>query len=61
MARLSKAFDMRFHWVKDRVKANDIKAEWRAGNLNIADYLTKDHPMKHFLGMRSLFIMIMLM
>jgi hypothetical protein len=40
----SKAIDMRFYWVKDRVKANQFLVYWKRGAENDADYFTKHHP-----------------
>lgn len=55
-ARFSKAFDMRLHWIRDRVRLKEFRVEWRPGHLNLADFLTKDHPTKHFLSMRKYFV-----
>lgn len=52
----SKAIDMRFHWLRDRVKQNHFEVIWREGKHNIADYLTKIHPTKHFQDMRRYFV-----
>lgn len=54
--RQSKAMDMRFHFVRDRVRQQQIRAIWQAGRHNLADFLTKAHPTKHFLAMRQFFI-----
>jgi hypothetical protein len=40
----SKAIDMRFYWVKDRVKAKQFLVYWKRGADNDADYFTKHHP-----------------
>ena len=42
--KLSKAFDMRYHWVKDRIAQNQFNLQWRKGDVNMADYFTKHHP-----------------
>ena len=52
----SKAFDMRYHWVRDRVKQGQFYVYWRRGGHNLADYLTKDHPAKHHRAMRPFFV-----
>ena len=36
----SKAIDMRFHWIKDRVEQKQFALEWAPGILNLADYPT---------------------
>lgn len=52
----SKAFDMRYYWVRDRVKQDQFTVYWREGGHNLADYLTKDHPAKHHRAMRPFFV-----
>jgi hypothetical protein len=54
--RRSKAIDMRFHWIRDRVKLGDFTVTWRAGKDNLADYFTKAHPVHHFQTMRSTYV-----
>jgi hypothetical protein len=43
----SKAIDMRFYWVRDRVKHGHFLVYWRPGTENLADYFTKHHPTAH--------------
>ena len=50
--KLSKAFDMRFHWLNDRVNNKQFQIIWRKGKLNMADYFTKHHPPWHHKVMR---------
>ena len=52
----SKAIDMRFYWVRDRVKQKQFHILWRKGALNKADYFTKHHPAKHHQAMRSTYL-----
>ena len=42
--KLSKAFDMRFYWVRDRIEQKEFQLFWRKGSTNMADYFTKHHP-----------------
>ena len=42
--KLSKAFDMRFYWVRDRILQKQFQLLWRKGSTNMADYFTKHHP-----------------
>jgi hypothetical protein len=35
--------DMRFYWIKDRVKQGQFKTYWGPGFQNLADYFTKHH------------------
>ena len=47
-SKASKALDMRFHWVQDRVRQGHFKVIWRAGVHNLADFFTKPLPVyKH--------------
>ena len=39
--RRSRAMDMRFYWVRDRVKQGQFYIFWAPGDVNIADYYTK--------------------
>ena len=53
--RRSKAIDMRFHWVADRVKQGQFVVYWTPGDQNWADYVTKHHPPSHQQIMRPKF------
>jgi hypothetical protein len=43
----SKAMDMRFYWIRDRVRQGQFIVYWKRGSSNRADYFTKHHPAKH--------------
>jgi hypothetical protein len=45
--RRSKAIDMRFYWVRDRVRDGQYTVYWQPGITNKADYFTKHHPPSH--------------
>ncbi len=45
--RRSKAMDMRFYWLRDRVAQKQFYVFWRKGNSNLADYFTKHFPASH--------------
>ena len=45
--RRSRAIDMRFCWVRDRVRQGRFLVHWMAGEHNLADYFTKHHPTSH--------------
>jgi hypothetical protein len=45
--RRSKAMDMRFYWIRDRVRQGQFHVYWKKGKTNRADYFTKHHPAKH--------------
>jgi hypothetical protein len=52
----SKAIDMRFYWIRDRVRQNQFSILWHKGELNKADYFTKHHAAKHHHEMRSTYL-----
>ena len=43
----SKAIDMRYYWLRDRVRQKQFKVHWEPGIDNEADYFTKHHPPSH--------------
>ena len=53
--RRSKAIDMRYHWIRDRVRQGIFKVLWSQGPGNIADYFTKLQPTKRQLIFESIF------
>ena len=55
--RRSKAMDMRFHWMQDRVRQNHFLVYWAPGNTNLPDYFSKHHPSYHHKNMRSKFLL----
>jgi hypothetical protein len=52
----SRAIDMRFYWVRDRVKQQQFHIYWGPGKLNLADYYSKHHPPAHHQQMRSIYL-----
>jgi len=50
--KLSKSFDMRVYWVRDRILQKQYQLIWRKGITNMADYFTKHHPPWHHKMMR---------
>ena len=52
----SKAMDMRFHWVKDRVRQGQFIVRWAPGDKNYADFFTKLHPVKHHRLLRQFYV-----
>eukprot|EP00978_Attheya_sp_CCMP212_P019124 scaffold53192_cov32-Attheya_sp.AAC.3 len=49
----SRAIDMRFYWVRDRVRQGHFHVFWESGKVNMADYWTKHHPTYHHRAMRT--------
>ena len=40
----TKSIDMRFHWIRDRIKQQQFVVAWRKGADNLADFFTKPLP-----------------
>jgi hypothetical protein len=54
--RKSKAMDMRFYWVQDRVKQGRFLVYWKPGTANRADYFTKHHSTAHHRATRPTYL-----
>ena len=54
----SKTIDMRYHWIRDQVKLLVFKVIWKPGKLNLADFFTKAHPVKHHLEIRWKYVLM---
>jgi hypothetical protein len=52
----SKAMDMRFYWVQDRVRQGQFHIFWKPGPSNLADYFTKHHAPIHHKQMRPIYL-----
>jgi hypothetical protein len=52
----SKAMDMRYHCLTDRVRQKQFDVYWRPGRENLGDYHTKHHSAQHHKDMRHLII-----
>jgi hypothetical protein len=52
----TKAMDMRFYWIKDRVKQGQFNVYWGPGFQNLANYFTKHHSPAHHKRMRDVYI-----
>ena len=49
----SRAMDMRFYWVRDRVRQGHFYIFWAPGDTNLADYYTKHFSPSHHRSVRS--------
>jgi hypothetical protein len=56
--RRSKAVDMRFYWIRDRVNQGQFLIHWKRGADNHADYFTKHHPPSHHRRIRSRYLKV---
>ena len=52
----TKAMDMNFHWVKDRVSQKEFLVFWRPGHSNLGDYATKHHSPAHHILVRPIYL-----
>jgi hypothetical protein len=52
----SKAIDMRFYWLCDRIEQGQFNLYWRPGATNLADYVSKHHAPSHDQDMRSMYL-----
>ena len=56
-AKRSKSWDMRLHWLKDRVRQQQFRITWEKGKTNLADYFTKHFPPSYHQHIRSKYIL----
>jgi Reverse transcriptase (RNA-dependent DNA polymerase) len=54
--RRSKAMDMRFYWIQDRVEQKQFHIHWLQGESNHGDYFTKHHSPAHHMKMRPIYL-----
>jgi hypothetical protein len=52
----TKAMNMLFYWIKDRVKQRKFNVYWGPGYQNLAEYFTKHHSPAHHKRMREIYI-----
>ena len=52
----SKAMDMRYYWIRNRVRQKQFHIYWRKGKYNRADFHTKHHPPTHQRKMRPAYL-----
>ena len=52
----SKAMDMRFYWVQDRIQQKQFKVYWKPGKENYGDYFTKHHAPIHHRRIRPVYL-----
>ena len=48
----SKAMDMCFHWIQDRIFQEHLNVFWKPGPTNLGDYHSKHHPTPHHIKVR---------
>jgi hypothetical protein len=55
-AKKSKSIDMRFDWIRDRVKQGQIVVDFLPGLLNLADFFTKSLPVQTHVAVSPLYV-----
>ena len=54
--RRSKSIDMRYDWIRDRVRINQFKLQWQKDTYNLADYFTTPFSIKQTKAIRPFFV-----
>jgi hypothetical protein len=54
--KISKAIDIKYYWLTDRVRQKQSDVYWRPGRENLGDYHTKHHSAQHHKDMRGLIL-----
>ena len=54
--RKSKAKDMRFYWIRDRINQDQFNIYWKPGSTNRGDYFTKHFPTAHHSTVRPSYL-----
>ena len=52
----SRAIDMRYHWLRDRIKQGQFKVHWAPAADNLADYHSKHHLPAHHRKCRPIYL-----
>ena len=55
--RKSRSMNMRFFWVRVRVKQGQFRIFWGKETNNLADYFTKHHPPTHHRQMQGTYVL----
>ena len=55
-SKKSKAMDMGFYWLRDRVQQQQFNVRWRPGKHNLADCPTKHHTGQHHQQVRPIYL-----
>ena len=54
--KISRAFDMRFYWFRDRIRQNHFHIFWEEGKKSMVYYVPKHHPIWHHITMRPIYV-----
>ena len=53
----TKAMDMRFYWVRDRVEQKHFEVKWNPGHTNLGDWFNKNNPPTQHFIMRHTYLL----
>ena len=56
LQKKSKATDMRFYRINERIEQGKFRVFWRPGPENLGDYHSKHHPPEHHIAVRSKYL-----
>ena len=54
--KMSKAMNMRYFWICDRIKQNQFKVYWQPGKTNLADSPSKHYPPAHHIKVQPKYV-----
>ena len=54
--KLSRAIDMKFYLVRDRIRQTHFHKFWEEGKKNLADYVIKHQPIWYYRAMRPRYV-----
>ena len=54
--KISRAINMRFYWIRDRIRKNNFHIYWEEDKKNLVDYVTKHHSMLYHRTMRPRYL-----
>ena len=52
----SKSMDIRYYWLRDRIRQKQFYVHWKRGSENVADYVIKHHPTRHHVSVRRYYV-----
>jgi hypothetical protein len=56
LQKRSKAMDMRYYWIQDRIEQGQFDVSWAPGDTNLGDYFTKHHSTAHHKCIRPFYL-----
>ena len=54
--KISRAIDMIFYWVRDRIQKNHFHIFWEDENKDLEEYVTKHHPICHHRSIKPRYV-----